>query len=204
MTFVIEYEPGATPIDLDEAAGLKHKHVTTMAQLNELEQANIETGLLWLSRMRRKDILSDDFVTDLHWRLFGDVWTWAGKYRTTEKSIGIDPFQISVQVRELMGTADYWWRNDTYAPSVAAVTLHHRLVKIHPFANGNGRHARIMADTVLKKVYGAEPIDWTAGHDLQKLGERRRAYIKALQAADGENYGPLLAFIGPRPDLPGS
>ncbi|WP_245436048.1 Fic family protein [Mesorhizobium tamadayense] len=86
--------------------------------------------------------------------------------------------------------------HETYPPKKAAVRLHHRLVFIYPFLNGNGRHARILADTVLDKVYGTEPIDWTAGSDLQKLGERRTAYIAALKSADNHGIAPLLAFVG--------
>jgi len=198
MKLVITYAKGATPIDPDEAEGLKPRHITTMAELNALEQANIAQGLRWLSRMRRRDILSDDFVCELHRRLFGDVWQWAGDYRMTEKSIGIDPYQISVKVRELMDDARYWHEHGIFpTPAIRAVTLHHRLVKIHPFVNGNGRHARIMADTVLEKLYGLRPIDWTAGEDLQHNDSpRRTAYHAALRAADGNDYGPLFVFIG--------
>jgi Fic-DOC domain mobile mystery protein B len=106
-----------------------------------------------------------------------------------------------VTLHALLGDAQFWARQKSYAPSEAAVRLHHRLVKIHPFPNGNGRHARIMADTVLQRIYGAEPIDWAGGHDLQKMNDRRAAYIAALKAADHEDYAPLIAFIGVRDDL---
>ena len=196
----MEYPDGATPLDPNELGGLKHKHITKQIELNKLEQANIESGLRWLDR-QRAEVLSNSFATTLHARLFGDVWDWAGKFRKTGKSIGIDPVHIPVELRTLMDDAKYWADNKTYQPSEAAARFHHRLVKIHPFPNGNGRHARIMADAMLDRVYKAKPIDWAGGHDLQKIGERRTAYIAALKAADQGDLDPLLQFIGPRDDL---
>lgn len=196
----LRYPEGATPLDPNELGGLKHKHITTQGELDQLEQANIESGLRWLGR-QRAHVLTDGFAITLHKRLFGDVWDWAGTFRTTGKNIGIDPIHIPVELRTLMGDAQYWADNKTYSPCEAAIRLHHRLVKIHPFPNGNGRHARIMADAVLDRVYKAKPIDWAGGHDLQKMNERRTAYIAALRAADQDDISPLLKFAGPRSDL---
>ncbi|HKJ73451.1 MAG TPA: mobile mystery protein B [Alphaproteobacteria bacterium] len=198
MNDATDYPDGATPLNPDEMDGLKFKHVTTRGELDELEQVNIETGLRWLSRQRRADVLTDDFSVALHKRLFGDVWDWAGTFRKTEKNIGIEPLYIGVELRKLMGDARYWAEHDTYDPTEAAIRLHHRMVFIHPFPNGNGRHARIMADTVLARVYGAEPIDWAGGYDLQEMNDRRTAYIAALRAADRGDIGPLLAFAEKR------
>jgi Fic-DOC domain mobile mystery protein B len=196
----MQYPEGATPLDPNELGGLKHKHITTRGELDELEQANIESGLRWLAR-QRGDVLTDNFATTLHKRLFGDVWDWAGSFRKTGKNIGVDPIHIGVQLRTLMDDARYWADKKTYPASEAAIRLHHRLTQIHPFANGNGRHARIMADTVLERVYGVKPIDWAGGHDLQKMSERRTSYIAALKAADRNDIGPLIQFVGPREDL---
>jgi len=196
MTGAMDYPDGATPLDPNEIDGLKHKHITTRGQLDELEQVNIESGLLWLARLRRKDVLTDDFALLLHKRLFGDVWSWAGSFRKTEKNIGIDPLRIAVELRKLIDDARYWVEHDTYDPIEGALRLHHRMVFIHPFPNGNGRHARIMADAVLTRIYGAQPIDWAGGQDLQKMNERRAAYIAALRAADKGSFEPLLAFAG--------
>jgi Fic-DOC domain mobile mystery protein B len=196
----MKYPEGATPLDPDELGGLKHKHITTRGELDELEQANIQSGLRWLAR-QRGEVLSDTFATTLHKQLFGDVWDWAGSFRRTGKSVGVDAINIRPQLRQLLDDARYWADNKTYPPSEAAIRLHHRLVYIHPFPNGNGRHARIMADAALERVYKAKPIDWTAGHDLQKMNDRRSAYIAALKAADREDFGPLIAFVGPRDDL---
>lgn len=194
MTF--EEPEGATPLDPDERQGLKFPHITTRGELDELEQSNIEQGLAWIARRRRSNIFDDAFVRTLHKRLFGDVWTWAGEYRLTEKNIGIDPIQISVQLRMLLDDARYWAENGVYPPLEAAARFHHRMVQIHPFPNGNGRHARIAADIMLEEVYGHPPVEWASGFDLQADNERRNAYIAALRAADGGDFSPLLAFVG--------
>jgi len=191
----MEYPDGATPLDPNELGGLRLKHVTMRIELDELEQANIESGLRWLARQRR-DVLTDDFAITLHKRLFGDVWDWAGSFRRTGKNIGVDPIYIAVELHTLMDDARYWVERKTYSAPEAAIRLHHRLVRIHPFPNGNGRHARIMADALLKRVYGVDPIDWAGGYDLQKMNERRVAYIAALKAADQGDMSRLLRFIG--------
>jgi Fic-DOC domain mobile mystery protein B len=194
MSFV---EPdGATPLDPDERQGLKFSHVTTRGELDALEQANIESGLLWLARRRKTDILTDTFICELHERLFGEVWKWAGTFRKSEKNIGIDPTEIHVQLRILLDDVRYWHEHRTYKPLEAAARFHHRLVQIHPFPNGNGRHSRIAADLLLEEVFGHPPIDWAAGADLQKMNERRGQYIAALRAADAGDYGPLLRIVG--------
>lgn len=192
----MDYPGGATPLDPDELEGLKFKHVTARGQLDHLEQANIQESLRWLSRHKNADILNEAFVRELHKKLSGEVWTWAGTFRTTEKNIGIDPRQVVVQLRMLLDDARYWVENRTYSPIETAVRFHHRLVYIHIFPNGNGRHARIMVDAVLTKVLGVKPIDWASGHDLQAMNDHRRAYIHSLQEADKGDYRPLLGFVG--------
>lgn len=193
---MMEYPEGATPLDPDEMEGLKFKHVTTRGELDHLEQANIQSGMSWMQKNRRSDILSEEYVHDLHKRLFGEVWNWAGTFRRTGKNIGIDPLNIGVDLRTLLDDARYWLEHETYVPQEAAIRFHHRLVFIHPFPNGNGRHARIMADALLLKLYKHPPIDWAGGHDLGSMNERRREYIQALRAADRGDYGPLFAFAG--------
>lgn len=194
MTFV---EPeGATPLDPDEAQGLKLRHVTTRGELDELEQANIEQGLAWLARQRRLDVFDDVFIRTLHRRLFGEVWTWAGAYRRTEKNIGVDPFSIATELRSMLLDARSWSEHDAYPPLEAAARFHHRMARIHPFVNGNGRHARIAADVMLDTVYRHPPVAWASGLDLQSDGERRVAYIAALRAADRGDLAPLLGFVG--------
>jgi Fic-DOC domain mobile mystery protein B len=192
----LKYPPGATPLDPNELAGLKHRHITTQAELNELEQANIQSGLRWLAG-QKADVLTDDFAVSLHEHLLGDVWDWAGSFRKTGKNIDyVDAVQIPVELRMLMDNARYWVDKKTYEPVEAATRLHHRLTQIHPFPNGNGRHARIMADAMLERIYGTTAIDWAGGYDLQKMNERRDAYIAALKVADNGDIGPLMRFVG--------
>lgn len=197
MTAEEEQEPyGSSLLDPEEKEGLKFKHVTTRAELNHLEQANIQDGMRWLERQKSPEIMNEAFVRELHRKLFGKVWTWAGQFRKTEKNIGIDPGQISVQLRQLLDNVKYWVDHETYPPIEIAARLHHKLVYIHLFPNGNGRHSRIVADAVLTKMLDQGPIDWSGGHDLQAMNERRRTYIDALRAADQGELKPLLAFVG--------
>lgn len=141
-------------------------------------------------------MLTDEFMRELHRRLFGEVWRWAGIFRQTEKNIGVDPLTIAVELRMLLDDARFWVGHDTYAPLEAAARFHHRLVLVHLFPNGNGRHARIAADIYLEECFGHAPIDWAAGHDLLTTSERREAYIAALRAADKGEFDLLLAFVG--------
>jgi len=196
MTSATLEPEGATPLDPDETEGLRFRHISTRGELDELEQVNIESGLIWLSRRRRTDVLTEQFMRQLHRRLFGEVWKWAGQFRRTEKTIGIDPVQISIQLRMLLGDASYWAANSTYPALEAGARFHHRLVQIHAFPNGNGRHGRIAADLYLADRFDHAPIDWAAGHDLQHSSERRDAYVTALRAGDAGDYRPLLAFVG--------
>ena len=190
-----QYIDGQTPLDPEDLEGIKHPHVMTRGELDQLEQANIEEGLRWLARQRSPDLLSDDFARKLHRKLFGEVWSWAGTYRQTEKNIGINPLQIAVQLRKLLDDARFWAEHGAYPPVEAAVRFHHRLVAIHPFANGNGRFSRIMADAYLEDVLEADPIDWGGGYDLQAMNERREQYIAALRAADAGDYSLLFEFV---------
>lgn len=196
MSGIIDEPDGATPLDPDELEGLKFQHITTRSELDELEQVNIEQGLRWLSRRRKSDVLNEKFVRDLHTRLFGDVWNWAGAFRLTEKNIGIDPVQIAVQLRYLLDDARYWVEHKTFEPLEAAARFHHRLVQIHCFPNGNGRHARIMADVYLQEEWNHPPIDWAGGFDLMKDNTRRNDYIAALRRADKNEFEKLLNFTG--------
>ncbi|MGB3364401.1 MAG: mobile mystery protein B [Thermodesulfobacteriota bacterium] len=192
---MIEYPEGATPLDSDELEGLKYKHITTKGELDQLEQGNIQMGLVWLSRSRNPDLLSEELIRKLHKQLFGDVWKWAGKFRTTGKNIGVDAAQIGAQLRMLLDNTKYWIENETYPAEEIAIRFHHRLVYIHLFPNGNGRHARIMADALLTKLMKKKPIDWAGGYDLQlMINVRRKEYIAALRAADNNDYSLLFAF----------
>ena len=189
-------EPGgATPLDPDEKEGLRFKHITTRGELDQLEQANIVEGLQWLKKQRHPDILSEMFVRNLHSQLFGQVWNWAGTFRCTEKNIGVDPLQIAVQLRQLLDNARYWIEHETYPPKRLVARFHHKLVFIHVFPNGNGRHARIMADAILTKLIGERAINWAGGYKLESMNERRVQYIAALRAADKHDFSQLYDFV---------
>lgn len=188
------YQDGETPLDPDELEGLRHVHIETRGELNQLEQQNIQDGLNWLANQRKhKDYLNEAFLLDFHKRLFGDVWHWAGSYRHTDKNIGIDHLIIGVELRNLLDDARYWVENNTYNREEFAARFHHRLVKIHLFPNGNGRHARIMTDVLLERVLGVAPINW--GGDLVEEGEHRANYIAALRAADQGDYQKIIEFV---------
>jgi Fic-DOC domain mobile mystery protein B len=186
---------GATPLQPDEVEGLI-PFVTTRAQLNALEQASIrqaEDWLLFSKRRLRTFQVDRTHLVQLHQRMFGELWTWAGAFRQTERNIGVDPTRISVEVRNLCDDFRFWIDSATYPLDEAAARLHHRLVAIHPFPNGNGRHARLVADAVLLKG-GAQRFTWGRG-DLLGTGEVRRRYLAALRAADRYDLEPLLAFV---------
>ena len=187
---------GATPLDPDELAGLKFKHVSTRSQLDELEQANIVKGLLWLKKnTARDDVLTTHFAMDLHKALFKDVWTWAGTYRLTEKNIGIDPFTISVALKNLLDDLSAWIEFTTYPATEAVLRFHHQLVKIHPFPNGNGRFSRIYADIIAEKYFGIPTINWGGGN-LDHMTKTRTDYINALRAADAGDLSALFKLYG--------
>jgi Fic-DOC domain mobile mystery protein B len=149
---LIEYEKDATPLDYYELMGLKLPHITTRQQLDVWETQNIAEAQSWAQNLRQKDLLTPKFISTVHRKMFSDVWTWAGKYRKTEKNIGVLPHLIETRVHALCEEANGWLEYNSYNPDEFAARLHHRLVTIHPFVNGNGRHARFMADLVIEKI----------------------------------------------------
>jgi Fic-DOC domain mobile mystery protein B len=192
---VIFDEPnGATPLDPDEVAGLRLTHITTRGELNRWEQDNIAAGETWAFARRHRNILDEGFMRRLHKRMFGEVWGWAGEYRRSGKNIGVDRSQIQIALRMLCDDVRVWLEFGTYSADEIAARFHHRLVAIHPFANGNGRHARIMADLLLVQRLHCPRFSW-GRENLTNPGEVRRRYIEALRAADLGDYGPLLAFV---------
>lgn len=181
-----------TPLEAEEREQLIPTYITTRAELNEAEQVNITRASLWLRRARNVDVLDDAFLRDLHKRMFGEVWKWAGQYRRTPRNIGIDAYRIPMAVRELVQDARYWVDNGTFPPDEIAIRFSHRLVSIHPFPNGNGRHSRLVADLLAMEL-GQPRFTWGRAN-LVDPGETRRAYVAALRAADGGEIEPLLAF----------
>lgn len=199
MSIRLEYPEGATPIDPDEMEGLIPKGITLQKELNDFEHINIQDARLWLSRKKPKDVLSDAFIKKLHKRMFGNVWKWAGQYRLTEKTIGIDPFQIPVQIRELCKNTEFQIQNlgSGSWEDELAVRFHHRLVLIHPFPNGNGRHSREMTD-VLLTLHGQERFTWgdtNQGVGIVEAGKQRATYIEALKDADQGRFTKLIQFV---------
>lgn len=182
----------ATPLEPEERKGLLQTWITYRRDLNEAEQTNIVSGTAWAWRTRRRDLLSEEFLRELHKRLFGEVWAWAGKFRKTERNIGIEPMRIPVELKTAFDDANYWIENETFVPDEIAVRLHHRLVAIHPFPNGNGRTTRLMADLVAVQV-DQKAFTW-GRQNLTDINETRARYITALRAADNHDIGPLMEF----------
>lgn len=195
MGLDLEYTNGQTPLDDEEKEGLLIPTIATREELDEFEQQNIEEAIQWVlgRSLKAEIILSEKFVRNLHKRMYGDVWEWAGKYRKTEKNFGLDKWQIPVALRSLCDDTLFWIRNNTYLPDEIAIRFKHRIVSIHCFANGNGRHSRLMADVIIQKVYKLPFFTWGA-RDLVHQSEARSNYLKTVKAADRGNYEPLLIF----------
>ncbi|RYE11199.1 MAG: mobile mystery protein B [Hyphomicrobiales bacterium] len=183
---------GATPLGPDDLRGLKQSSITTQGDLNLAEEANILAALTWTRRRRRASLLTRDFLLDLHRRMFGDVWDWAGQWRRRETNIGVAPSTVPMRTEALLQDAAYWVANTTYQPDELAIRFHHQLVLIHPFPNGNGRHSRLMADLLAEQL-AQLPFSW-GGMSLVEAGDTRRAYIDALRHADRGDIAPLLGF----------
>jgi hypothetical protein len=189
----LDYPPGATPIDADEAAGLIPSHLSLQKELNEFEEINILEAVQWLNTQRRGDPLDVDFIYRVHHRMFGKTWRWAGKPRLTDKNIGVPSYEIRPRLRLMLDDVAAQIKHQSYGPTELAARYHHRLVAIHVFPNGNGRHARLMADLLLMKL-ASERFDW--GRDsLMAATDTRAIYIAALKSADAGDYAPLLTFL---------
>lgn len=195
MGLALDYTDGQTPIDEEEKEGLRIKSISTKGELDEFEQQNIEEALQWVysRKLNATTVFSEKFICNLHNRMFGEVWTWAGKYRKPEKNLGIPFHRIPVEARKLCDDAMTWYENDSYPPDEQAIRFKHRIVSIHCFSNGNGRHSRLMADIIASKVFGREEFSWGAGN-LSKKGDTRQLYLSAVKAADRGDFGPLLGF----------
>lgn len=187
-------DDAATPLTDDEKKGLIPTYITTRGELNQAEQRNILKAQRW-AFSKPRDVLDVRFLCELHKRMFRDVWKWAGTFRTTERNIGIDAWSISTELHKLVEDAKAQIEYTSYPPDEIAARFHHRLVAIHPFANGNGRHGRMAADLLAVKL-GRERFAW-GQHDLTSAGDNRTQYIAALRAADKHDMAPLLAFMRP-------
>ncbi len=188
-----KYPEGATPIDPDEAEALLLTHITTHGELNRWEQDNIVEALAWIDKTKPTNILNGQFIKQLHKKMFGNVWRWAGKFRRSDKNLGVAWDQVPMCLKNLCDDVPVWIQTDNETPEEMAVRFHHRLVWIHPFSNGNGRHSRLMTDIFIENVLLGSPFTW-GKRDLSNPNEHRRRYIDALQEADNGDYIPLLEF----------
>ena len=195
MGLTINYLPGQTPIDEDEKEGLTILTISTVAELNEFEQKNIEQAIVWfLSRsFKIGNVLTEEFIRNVHVRMYGEVWKWAGEFRKTNKNIGVDKWEISMALKGLLEDTKYWISNEVFAPDEIAIRFKHRLVSIHCFPNGNGRHSRLLADLLAYKIFRQPLFSWGA-RTLSIQSETRENYLKAIRAADREDIRLLIKF----------
>jgi Fic-DOC domain mobile mystery protein B len=189
---IFEEPDSATPLTPEEMRDLIPAHIAYRRELNEAEQENIARAEEWALSRRGRDLLSERFIKDLHKHMLGDVWRWAGKFRTTQRNIGIDYWLIPMELRQLVDDSQAWIEFGTYPADEIAVRFHHRLVRIHPFPNGNGRHARLMADLLVMRL-GRERFSW-GRESLRDRGAARTRYMEALHTADNHDIALLLAF----------
>lgn len=195
MGLELNYINGQTPVDEEEKEGLKIKTISTRGELDEFEQQNIENAVEWSlkNRIKLEKILTEEFILSLHTRMFKDVWKWAGKYRKTDKNIGVDKYQIVIELRNLIYDVRFWIENQTFDEDEIAVRFSHRIVKIHLFPNGNGRHSRLIGDILVNHGFGKPTFTWGA-KNLVKQSNTREMYISALREADLGDYKKLIEF----------
>lgn len=193
----MKYDTGQTPLDPDEMDGLLIATVLTRGDLDEVEQRNIEEAIRWTIERRKhfseEEILTEQFVMLLHTKMYGGVWEWAGRFRNTNKNIGVDKFQISAELKALLDDCRYWIKNNSFPEDEIAIRLKHRIVSIHCFPNGNGRHSRLLADLVAEKIFGKPVFTW-GSKSLIRSDDLRSAYLDALRKADKGFIESLVSF----------
>jgi len=195
MGLAINYIDGQTPLSEEEKDGLKIPSITTREELDEFEQLNVEKAIQWTfgKKIKAEELLSEKFIKDLHKRMYGEVWKWAGSFRNSEKNIGIKSYLIPVQLKQLLDDAQFWFQNNTFPPVEIAIRFKHELVSIHCFPNGNGRHSRLMADLIMEKLFGEQFLSWGSSN-LVNVTDKRKDYISALKLADKRQIEPLISF----------
>jgi len=195
MGLNLKYLEGQTPLDENEKDGLKIKSITTQKELDEFEQLNIEKAVEWTihANLKAEKILTEKFIKNLHKKMYEDVWKWAGKFRKSDKNIGIHWIQINIELKTLLEDTKYWITNKTYSSEEISIRFKHRIVTIHCFPNGNGRHSRMMADIIMESIFGEEIFSWHKSNMIQ-ANQTRKNYIKALKKADNGNINPLIDF----------
>ena len=195
MGLDLDYINGQMFLDEEEKDGLLILTIATRGELDEFEQQNIEKAVQWiLGRTFKPELFfTEAFVRMLHKRMYADVWAWAGEFRKTNKNIGVDKWKIPSDLKYLLDDAKYWHENNTYTQDEIAVRFKHRIVSIHCFPNGNGRHSRLMADIIIEQIYKQPVFSWGAAN-LSDEGDTRKSYLKAVKTADRGDYSLLLAF----------
>jgi Fic-DOC domain mobile mystery protein B len=189
---LFEANDAATPLTADEKLGLIPSYITLRRELNEAEQINIAAAEQ-AAFARKRDVLDERYLRQLHRGMFRNVWKWAGALRKTPQNIGVEPWKIAEDLQRLIGDTQYWIEQKIFAPDEIAARFHHRLVWIHPFPNGNGRHARLATDLLLVAL-GRPRFSW-GRTSLVDANETRTLYVAALRAADAHDIGPLLEFV---------
>ena len=189
------YINGQTPLDEDEKEGLLIKTISTRGELDEFEQANIQQAIEWTlkNKFKKDRILTEEFILLVHKKMFSAVWEWAGTKRKSNKNIGVDKYQITTELGNLFEDCKYWIDKNTIAPDEIAIRFSHRLVKIHVFPNGNGRHSRLIADILIVNVFNKPVFTW-GKFDLSKNSYIRNEYLEAIYSADEGDIQALINF----------
>jgi Fic-DOC domain mobile mystery protein B len=196
MGLIINYTQGQTPLDDEERKGLKILSISNRQELDEYEQNNIEVAIEYFYRRRISltDFLTEKFIRKVHYIMFNQVWSWAGYFRLSDKSIGVSWSSIPIELKVLMDDCNFWVKEKIFSDKEIAVRYSHRIVKIHPFVNGNGRHSRLLADLMMEKIFNKNLFSW-ANIKFESKKDIRLQYIQALRQADQGNYNPLLEFV---------
>jgi len=195
MGLKLEYKDGQTPLSEEDKRGFLISTITTQGELDEFEQQNINKAIQWTmgKKISTEKLLSEDYLIRLHKKMYSEVWKWAGDFRTNETNIGVPAYAIGIELKKLLDDVNYWFENKVYEPHELALRFKHKLVSIHCFPNGNGRHSRLMADLIMEKLYEKTYFSW-GGNNLVKEGELRKLYISALKQADNGNLEDLKVF----------
>lgn len=192
--------PGQTPLTDEQKAGLLLP-LSTRSELNIAEAESIANARTWAIVRSRplttEQLLREEWLRQLHKRMFSSIWKWAGSYRRADVNIGNVPWpQVPTAMREALGDAAFWERNrdaNDMTLTEVAVRVQHKLVVVHPFPNGNGRWSRLVADLLMRSK-GGRPLSWGGGSNLQTEGEIRDSYLAALRSADRGDFDALIAF----------
>lgn len=195
MGLKIQYIDGQTPLDEDEKEGLKIRTISSRGELDEFEQSNIQQAIEWTIKNKfiKDQVFTENFILLVHKKMFFEVWDWAGTKRKSNKNIGVDKYQISIEIKNLLEDCKFWMDHNTYNADEIAIRYSHRLVKIHVFPNGNGRHSRLMADILISNLFDRPVFSWGRS-DLTKSGDIRWEYLNAIYEADKGNIQPLINF----------